>query len=439
MPNTRKTCSGETKAGEPCRAAPMTGHSFCRHHLPKPNPGQSEPPLLEPPQKALAIRSHAPASHNPEDSSDDSEDTISSSPEVEKPGKETGKEFSSHDHSSQYNAQHGGRQSNNTGSGNQFPSARFHGNVSFRSTTNNNNNGHYGDIINNSAVHVNNVTEAKQEKQPETPREYRIYITNFTSNNLSGFVFDYEELAKKAADLTNGANNNFDLDPKFAPGVVKLDVFDFMILCDNSRSMMLRPALLKSTLKRLAKIANILTPTGISLRFLNYDKDGNGDFDGLFMEDVERKFKEVGFKTGSRLGTVLRDKIVEPIIAKAQSRTLEKPVLVLIITDGKPSGENPDTLRDAIHSCKQSADIQYYGSAAVVFIVARLGSSTSAKRFLGEIENDEAIQGMVYCSADGLNRQDALPLSGDATSPPGGGERENTTRVIELLLAALPE
>ncbi|GAW16530.1 hypothetical protein ANO14919_059600 [Xylariales sp. No.14919] len=199
MPNTRKTCNGQTKSGEPCRAAPMTGHSFCRHHLPKPNPGQSEPPPLEPPQKALAIRSHATASYNPEDSSDDSEDTISSSPEVEKPGKELGKEVSSHDHSSQYNAQHGGRQSNNTGSGNQFPSARFYGNVSFRSTTNNNNNGCYGDIVNNSAVHVNNVTEAKQEKvcPPEIDNINIPLTANFAilaTGNPSGIRYLYHKI-----------------------------------------------------------------------------------------------------------------------------------------------------------------------------------------------------------------------------------------------------
>jgi nitrogen regulatory protein PII-like uncharacterized protein len=98
-----------------------------------------------------------------------------------------------------------------------------------------------------------------------------------------------------------------------------------------------RQPALKSTLIRLAKIANILTPTGISLRFLNHNKDSNGDFDDLFIEDVERKINEVEFKKGSRLGTVVKDKIVEPIIKKAQSRKLRKPVLVLIITDGKVS------------------------------------------------------------------------------------------------------
>ncbi|GAW16529.1 hypothetical protein ANO14919_059590 [Xylariales sp. No.14919] len=96
-------------------------------------------------------------------------------------------------------------------------------------------------------------------------------------------------------------------------------------MLDNSLSMILRQALLKSTLKCLAKITNILTPPGISLRFLNYDKDGNGDFDGLFMEDVGRKFKKVKFKKGSRLRTVVRDKIVEPISQRrraARSKSL---------------------------------------------------------------------------------------------------------------------
>lgn len=97
---------------------------------------------------------------------------------------------------------------------------------------------------------------------------------------------------------------------------------------------------LKITLKRLATIANVFTPKGISLRFLNYDKDNGGDFDALSAEDIEKKFNTVEYKSGSQLGTRLKEKIITPILKKAQRGELKKPIIVMLITDGKVSRFN---------------------------------------------------------------------------------------------------
>jgi hypothetical protein len=142
----------------------MTGKSFCRHHLPKPDTCQSEKPLLdpphsEPPQKALAIRNRETANYIPKDSGDDSEDTIGSSTKTEG----IDNQFNCNDQSSQYNVQGGGHQNNNTRGGNQFSGTSFNGDVNFQSTKNTNN-GNYGDTVKNNMVHVNNVIEVLQEK-----------------------------------------------------------------------------------------------------------------------------------------------------------------------------------------------------------------------------------------------------------------------------------
>ncbi len=51
---------------------------------------------------------------------------------------------------------------------------------------------------------------------------------------------------------------------------------------DDSASMAgSRMVALEKTLKCMAEFVTIMNPEGISLRFLNYDGDGKGDFDYL--------------------------------------------------------------------------------------------------------------------------------------------------------------
>lgn len=96
---------------------------------------------------------------------------------------------------------------------------------------------------------------------------------------------------------------------------------------------------LSETLQNIAKIASILTKTGISIRFLNSEHDENGEFDNLkHVKDVKERLKGVKCRRGSKIGTALKDKVVEPkIIRKAKSQELHKPVIVMVITDGRVS------------------------------------------------------------------------------------------------------
>ncbi|TRX93519.1 hypothetical protein FHL15_005491 [Xylaria flabelliformis] len=336
-----------------------------------------------------------------------------------------GSTFQGNGNSNQYNSL-GADQNIVSGSGSQFPRAEIKGDVNISSTDNRRN----GNTTENNTMNVNSNTMIQQLSKGH--QSYHSCIFNFASNHLRGFELNFEELATKAADLESGKEVDLDIDPTLAPKIIKLNIFDFIILCDNSRSMTSKRQVLGNTLKRLAKVASVLTRTGISIRFLNHGQIRDNDLNNLFPDDVKQRVEEVQFERGSKLGTALKTKIVDPIIEKAQSQKLKRPVIVMVITDGEPHGEPSGTLRDAIYSCKRSKAIQSYGSAAVVFVVARIGQSKSAEKFLGELESDDKIKGMVYCSANGLNRQQELPKS-------GGSDRENITLVIELLLAAVPE
>ncbi|KAI0551310.1 hypothetical protein F4679DRAFT_539969 [Xylaria curta] len=393
--STPSLCSGTNRDGRRCRNYPCKGTSVCFQHRPR---------------LALPIRNRAATSNDVEDQQ-----------RSNMRNKGMGSTFQGNDNSNQYNSL-GADQNNVLGSGSQFPRAKIKGDVNITSRE--------GNTIEHNTANSNNNTIIQQ--LPKATQLYHSCIFNFASNNLRGFDFNYEELAAKAADLANSKEAIFDIDPVLAPKIIKLGVYDFIILCDNSRSMKSKKQVLGNTLKRLAKVASVFTRTGVSIRFLNHGSISDKDLNNLSPDDIKQRVEKVQFKKGSKLGTALKAKIVDPIIEEAQSQKLKRPVIVTIITDGEPHGEPSGTLRDAIYSCKRSEAIQSYGCAAVLFVVARIGKSESAERFLNELESDEKIKGMVYCSADGLNKQQELPPSGES-------DKENITLVIELLLAALPE
>ncbi|EAW16408.1 uncharacterized protein NFIA_057580 [Aspergillus fischeri NRRL 181] len=193
-----------------------------------------------------------------------------------------------------------------------------------------------------------------------------------------------------------------------AVGEVKRASTEFGLPCEhNSLSMRKHKKVLKTTLLNLARLSTLLAPVGISIRFLNHLWGCNGDSDNLLTaEAVEGQFSEVWFYGFSKLGTTLSKKIVQPmIIKKAEERTLKRPVITMIITDGEPSGERRETLRDTIQSCKQSMALQSYGKAAAVFVVSRIGNSTDADKFIGELQSDKTIADMTYCSREALDEQ----------------------------------
>jgi hypothetical protein len=203
---------------------------------------------------------------------------------------------------------------------------------------------------------------------PVTTEEYHVYISEFiTKNNLTAFHDPNDprvhELALNAANKAEKITTEFGLSPELTPKLTKLALYDFVILCgrgppfpflcnhcippwtaakpqiDDSSSMQCEQRIpaLKDTLKRVAEIATILEPSGIAVRFLNYNSDRK--FDNLVsIEDIQAKVEAVKFEGCTKLGTVLDRKIVQPmIIRKAISKSFEKPVIVVIITDGEVS------------------------------------------------------------------------------------------------------
>ncbi|KAL8703771.1 MAG: hypothetical protein Q9225_008110, partial [Loekoesia sp. 1 TL-2023] len=197
---------------------------------------------------------------------------------------------------------------------------------------------------------------------PRTKEQYTTYVEDFVTRNLSEFVDPTQEsvktLAETAALQAGRVKAEFGLSTEVTPGLVKLAFYDFVILCglftilafsfgygshllsDDSSSMTFdeqRIPALKDTLRRVAQFTTILQPDGISVRFLNFHEGTGSQFDNLTdADDIYRKVAQVPFSGSTMLGTVLKHKIVEPmIIQKVSIGKLEKPLFVIIITDGE--------------------------------------------------------------------------------------------------------
>ena len=125
---------------------------------------------------------------------------------------------------------------------------------------------------------------------------------------------------------------------------------------------------LKGTIKQVAKIAISLKETsqhdgGISIRFLNNENDSHMN-NICTVTDVEQALSGVYPCGATELGTQLKRKVLVPFIVNVLEKSrkkLERPLLVTIITDGDPCGEDRDTLKNTILWCKRYMESMGYG------------------------------------------------------------------------------
>jgi len=165
-----------------------------------------------------------------------------------------------------------------------------------------------------------------------------------------------KQLARRIAETGPQVCDDMQLTYDYIPDLNKVALYDTVILCgtlftptplsksqpltisiDDSGSMKLdgRYDMMRNTILTISDVCTAFRDEGISIKFLNFkgDKDYNGIQDRGRLDEIIRG---VNPKGGTRLGTVLRNKIVEPlIIQKAKEKSLERPVLVTVITDGQ--------------------------------------------------------------------------------------------------------
>ena len=98
---------------------------------------------------------------------------------------------------------------------------------------------------------------------------------------------------------------------------------------------------------------------------------------------------QINFNGMTPLGTNLNQKIIQPfLMGGINNRNLQKPILVIIITDGEPTGEPQSTVAQVIKNAKNMSMNSPYGPGAIAFEFAQVGKDQAAQAFLGQLDKD---------------------------------------------------
>ncbi|GKZ27914.1 hypothetical protein AbraCBS73388_006660, partial [Aspergillus brasiliensis] len=276
-----------------------------------------------------------------------------------------------------------------------------------------------------------------EPKVPESEGEYREYVWSYIEKNLRSYYQPgdqyVEQIVKSAAARAKGLTQKYELDPATTPKVAIMALYDFVILCDDSKSMRkdkgTRIRALEDTCQRVAEIANEVQDQDVYLRFLNNSEDQH--LGKLSPIEIQNQLKKVKYLGVTRLGNVLQTKIVAPLIFDPLENNLPaKPLIVIVVTDGHPQGEPENCFAETIMDCKKRLSELSEQQAGAIFIISRVGNDANAETFLSSLRMNEELQEMIYCCQDQLDdRREVFLRAGKAHG--------YTSYLINLFEAAL--
>ncbi|ORY29308.1 hypothetical protein BCR39DRAFT_532222 [Naematelia encephala] len=190
---------------------------------------------------------------------------------------------------------------------------------------------------------------------------------------------------------------------ELASDLVKLSLFDVVLYVDDSGSMAFeeggeRIDDLKLIMSRVAYATSLFDQDGIQVRFMNNRLEGNN----ITSEPQALQLvQQVKFSGLTPLGTGMWTKILQPlVIGPARSNQLQKPVLIITITDGTPAGESKDEIFNVILRTDQELRRTRYGPDAVSYQFAQVGNDLKATKFLEDLDNHPQVGGLVDCTSN---------------------------------------
>lgn len=190
---------------------------------------------------------------------------------------------------------------------------------------------------------------------------------------------------------------------EIAVDFVKLALFDFVLYVDDSGSMAFeengeRIDDLKLIMSRVAFATSLFDADGIQVRFMNSNVQGNNITNE---PGAMQLIQQVKFSGLTPLGTSLYQKVLQPLVLQpARAGQLQKPVVVIAITDGTPAGENRDEVFKVIMATDRELKGSRYGADAISYQFAQVGNDLKAQRFLEELDNHPQVGGLVDCTSN---------------------------------------
>lgn len=150
---------------------------------------------------------------------------------------------------------------------------------------------------------------------------------------------------------------------------------------------------LKVVLERVAYAATLFDPDGVNVRFMNTNLP-NGVGDNIRdVNSINQLLTHVKYQGLTPMGRELRRKVVDGIVLRdARQGGLKKPVLVIVITDGQPAGDDsPEAVFDTIRYAVAEVQRATGNAGSISFQFAQVGNDTKAREFLGRLDSDAQI------------------------------------------------
>ncbi|KAF8248703.1 hypothetical protein K440DRAFT_599899 [Wilcoxina mikolae CBS 423.85] len=202
--------------------------------------------------------------------------------------------------------------------------------------------------------------------------------------------------SQRAVKMVETLVNERDCAVELAFKFMVLTLYDLVILLDDSTSMAVaqegkRPEHLRRVLTEVSDIYSLARPEGInSVRFLN-TRQGKKDVTPDKVADVLR----VKYYGLTMIGTSLQKKIIEPFVEK---KKMDKPLLVMVITDGdiegEPQGRLKKNINNCIHKLQTEPDRDQHD---IAFYFAHIGNDPGAKKLIRDLDNDPTLGQWIDC------------------------------------------
>ncbi|ANB11995.1 hypothetical protein AWJ20_223 [Sugiyamaella lignohabitans] len=251
---------------------------------------------------------------------------------------------------------------------------------------------------------------------------YSILEAAVRENRLEAF-YPPQRLQQVAASVSGQVQQlaqTWDIPMEIARDLVRLALYDIVLYVDDSGSMAFeekgeRIDDLKLILHRVSFAASLFDTNGIEVRFMNNNYQGNGI---RSEQQVGQMMQNVKFQGLTPLGTNLRKKVLDPlVVGPASAGQLQKPVLIITITDGEPAGESSSTLKHAIKNAKHQLQSTRYGPGALALQFGQVGNDLKARAFLASLDNDREVGPMIDCTSNFEVEQDEMARIGVDLSP----------------------
>ncbi|BGP53884.1 hypothetical protein JCM8202_006077 [Rhodotorula sphaerocarpa] len=207
---------------------------------------------------------------------------------------------------------------------------------------------------------------------------------------------------------------------EIAVDLAKLALFDCVIYLDDSGSMAFeeggsRIDDAKLIVSRVAQACSAFDDDGIQVRFMNSRTEGNGI---KTEQEAVSLVSQIRFSGLTPLGTALDQKVLQPLLLNpARSNQLQKPLLIIAVTDGAPGGEDRNTLVRVLTNASRFLKQTRYGPDAMSVQLAQIGNDMKARAFLEEIDNHPEVGDLVDCTSNFENEQEDLAKQGVDLTP----------------------